>query len=123
MYDCRTDQYFSENFLVVGGANIASSSQVAVWEYLSSDNWLLYKDWLATNGLLANKGTWESLDDRGWLLYKDWLAFNEASILSPAPSGGGGGYARQLIYKPVVDDAEEIFLMITNAFMIMQKEK
>ncbi|MEK9207785.1 MAG: hypothetical protein AAB922_04835 [Patescibacteria group bacterium] len=36
------------------------------------------------------------------------------------PPGGGGGYARQIVYKPAIDDAEEIFMMMVNSFMRMQ---
>ena len=115
MYDCRTDQYFGNIFLV-WGAKTQQTQQSAVWEYLDNDR-LLYKDWLAANNLPSTKGVWENLDTPGWLLYKEWLAINGASISPPPlPSGGGGSYARWP-QQPRYNDDEEVLMLVATAFM------
>lgn len=46
------------------------------------------------------------------------FAYVEPPVIPPSGGGGyGGGYARQIVYAQPIDDAEEIFLMMVNAFM------
>lgn len=45
----------------------------------------------------------------------------QAMAVVAGPSvGGGGGYSRQIIHRHFEDDAEEIFMMMVNAFMRTQ---
>ena len=44
----------------------------------------------------------------------------QAGLVTTPSAGGGGGYVRQIAHKPVIDDAEEIFMMMVNAFMRTQ---